>query len=115
MTREITTKTEKTFFSRPWPWAYIVNGANAAASIARISAWARAINNNNNNKQICITPQGRNFRGAEKQGPSDVDASEYSMSYFFVFFSMCTCVLLTINYYFAQTLSFWSAVIQPFL
>jgi len=33
-TREITTKIEKTFFSRPWPWVYFLNGPNAAASIA---------------------------------------------------------------------------------
>ena len=26
--------TEKTFFSRPWPLAYFLNGPNAAASIA---------------------------------------------------------------------------------
>ena len=33
-TREITTKIEKTFFSRPWPWVYFLNEPNAAASIA---------------------------------------------------------------------------------
>jgi len=34
-TREITTKTEKTcLFSRRWPWAYFLNGPNAAASTA---------------------------------------------------------------------------------
>jgi len=32
-TTEIATKIEKTF-SRPWPWAYFLNGPNAAASIA---------------------------------------------------------------------------------
>ena len=32
--REITTKKKKTSFSRPWPWAYFLNGPNAAASIA---------------------------------------------------------------------------------
>ena len=32
--REITTKIEKTSFSRPWQWAYSLNGPNAAASIA---------------------------------------------------------------------------------
>jgi len=33
-TREITTKIDKTFFSRRWPWAYFLNGPNAATSIA---------------------------------------------------------------------------------
>ena len=33
-------------------------------------------NHNNNNKQICIAPQGRNFRGAEKYN----DAHERQMS-----------------------------------
>jgi len=35
-TREITTTTKKIFlsFSRPWPRAYFVNGANAAAATA---------------------------------------------------------------------------------
>jgi len=34
-TREVTTEIEKTFlFFRPWPWAYFLNGPNAAASIA---------------------------------------------------------------------------------
>ena len=34
-TREITTKIEKTFlFSCRWPWAYFLNGPNAAASTA---------------------------------------------------------------------------------
>jgi len=33
-TREITTKIEKTSFSRLWPWACLLNGLNAAASIA---------------------------------------------------------------------------------
>jgi len=38
-------------------------------------------------------------------GPSDVDASEYSMPYLPFFFSICTCILLIIKY-FAQVLSF---------
>jgi len=35
-TSEITTKIQKRLFSfsRPWPWAYFLNGLNAAASIA---------------------------------------------------------------------------------
>ena len=37
-TKEITTKTEETIlvfpFSRPWPWAYFLNGPNATASVA---------------------------------------------------------------------------------
>jgi len=33
-TREITAKIDKNFFSHPWPWAYFLNGPNAAASIA---------------------------------------------------------------------------------
>jgi len=33
-TVEITTKTENTSFSRPWPWAYFLNGPNTEASIA---------------------------------------------------------------------------------
>jgi len=33
--REIVAKKEKTFrFSRPWPWAYLLNGPIAAASTA---------------------------------------------------------------------------------
>jgi len=34
--RKITTKIEKTSFSRPWPWAYLLHGPNAASSIAPI-------------------------------------------------------------------------------
>jgi len=33
-TREITTKTDKISFSRPWPLAYFLNGPDAAASVA---------------------------------------------------------------------------------
>jgi len=33
-TRAFATKIEKTCFSRPWPWAYVLNGPNAAASVA---------------------------------------------------------------------------------
>ena len=32
--REITTKIEKTSFSRPWPWVCLLNEPNAAASTA---------------------------------------------------------------------------------
>ena len=34
LTREITTEIEKTFLSRRWPWAYFLNGRNAAARVA---------------------------------------------------------------------------------
>jgi len=46
------------------------------------------------------------------QGPSDADVSEYSTPYLPLFFSICTCVLLMINY-FARMLHFGR--IQPFL
>jgi len=44
LTGKITAKIEKIFFSfsRPWPWAYVLNGPNAAASTAPtlIRHWA---------------------------------------------------------------------------
>jgi len=33
-TIQVTTEVEKTSCSRPWPWAYFLNGPSAAASIA---------------------------------------------------------------------------------
>ena len=47
-----------------------------------------------------------------RQDPSDADASDYSMPYSPFCFTICTCVLLMINY-FAQMLSL--VRIQPFL
>jgi len=32
-TNEITTTIKKTSFSRPWPWAYFLNGPNAATQL----------------------------------------------------------------------------------
>jgi len=48
--REITTKIEKTcLFSRQWPWAYFLNGPNAAASTAPTSIrhWSQLANKAN--------------------------------------------------------------------
>jgi len=45
-TREMTVKIEKLFFfSRPWPWAYSLNGPGAATPIAPtlIRHWLRAL------------------------------------------------------------------------
>jgi len=45
-TRKITNKNREDFsFSRPWPWAYFLNGPNAAASLAPtlIRHWADTV------------------------------------------------------------------------
>jgi len=41
LTREITTKIEKTSFSRRWPWAYFLSGPNAAARVAFVDPGTR--------------------------------------------------------------------------
>jgi len=38
---EITTKIEKTSFSRPWPWAYALNGPKTSIAPTLIRHWLR--------------------------------------------------------------------------